>query len=203
MWLLLFAACVRSDPQLDTAVPDDAPVAAFTWEAGCDLVPVIAYTSTSEATSGDLNQLLWTFGDGSSGFGDLVIHRYAEGGAVDVALTAVDDEGRERTARQTVEAVSCLEVTAQEVTVGDGTADPVAVVANVGADDSARVEFRIDLLSATGEALVEDLDGGRAVVAPDSVVVARPTQAWECGDQCADVADMRVRLTSTFWFPLD
>ena len=83
-------------------------------------------------------------------------HSYASDGVYDVVHTAVDDEGRERTVREQVEAVACLENQGQEVTVDEGLASPLALIANVGGVGSAHVTFTIDLLDATGD-VVGDL----------------------------------------------
>jgi hypothetical protein len=178
-------------------------VAAFALEAGCDLTPVIAYTSTSEAVEGDLKQLIWTFGDGSSGFGDLVIHSYDRDGLYEVVHTAVDDDGRERTVREQVEAEACLENQAQEVTVDEGVASPLALIANVGGLGNAHVTFTIDLLDADGAVVIGDIPGSRAVVEPGMVVVAKPPDPWPCGEDCDRIADLHVRLNQTYWFPVD
>lgn len=203
MWLLAVVACVQTDPVLDTAAPPSAPTAAFEWESGCDLAPIIAYSSTSEAAEGDLVQLLWSFGDGTSGFGDLVIHTYAESGPFEVVHTAVDDAGRERTVREEVPAIACLENQGQEVTITDGLASPLALIANVGGAESASVTFLIDLLDDDGAVVIPDVPGSRAVISPDMVVVAKPPDPWPCGEDCDRITGMRVRLEQTYWFPVE
>ena len=58
--------------------------------------------SNSLDTDGTITNYSWDFGDGSIGYGSLVVHNYTENGTYTVFLTVIDDDGDSDTISTTV-----------------------------------------------------------------------------------------------------
>jgi PKD repeat protein len=78
-----------------TAAPNNPPVAAFTTSAVG--LPVSFDGSTSTDSDGSVVGYAWDFGDGATGTGATMTHRYGKSGTYTVSLTATDDKGASAT----------------------------------------------------------------------------------------------------------
>jgi len=67
------------------------PVANFTYNA--EESPVLFDGSSSYDFDGDIISYEWNFGDGTTGTGETIFHKYCEVGTYDVVLTVTDDDG--------------------------------------------------------------------------------------------------------------
>lgn len=76
------------------AVGNELPVTSFAWNPTyvTTLVDVL-FTSTSSDPDGVLTSWIWDFGDGSSGSGSTVRHKYLALGTYSVTLTVTDEDG--------------------------------------------------------------------------------------------------------------
>ena len=77
------------------------PVASFTW---APRTPIVGVTVTFDASGsydpdGNITAYMWDFGDGMNAQGAVVTHAYAVGGSYTVALTVIDNDGTNTTAK--------------------------------------------------------------------------------------------------------
>ncbi|MGC9308786.1 MAG: PKD domain-containing protein, partial [Thermoplasmatota archaeon] len=71
------------------------PTATFTWKPPepTDVDLVRFNGSRSVDPDGDIINYTWDFGDGTTGYGENVTHRFADTGTYNVTLTVTDDDG--------------------------------------------------------------------------------------------------------------
>ncbi len=62
----------------------------------------VEFSAAASTDDGQIIQYLWSFGDGSSGSGEVSIHRYEQPGTYTVGLSVTDDDGATSTATATV-----------------------------------------------------------------------------------------------------
>ncbi|MCX6650448.1 MAG: PKD domain-containing protein [Methanomassiliicoccales archaeon] len=75
-----------------------APTAAFSWSpSSIYSLDQVTFTDGSTDSDGSIASRTWSFGDGQSGTGSSVVHRYARLGTYQVTLTVVDDNGASST----------------------------------------------------------------------------------------------------------
>ena len=80
-----------------------APSATFVTSGGGDAPADLTFDgSGSTDPDGTIASWAWTFGDGSTGAGQAVVHTYASAGTYNVTLTVTDDRGASSTAVGTV-----------------------------------------------------------------------------------------------------
>lgn len=99
-----------STPAVTTEVPpNQPPVAAFT--AGTDRLKVTVDAGSSTDPENAIVGYAWTFGDGSTGTGEVAQHTYAGPGSYQVTLTVTDHEGLTDSETRTVQVVDAAPVT--------------------------------------------------------------------------------------------
>ena len=75
-------------------VGNDPPVAVFSWSpASVTTLVDVQFGSTSSDPDGEVMSWTWDFGDGASGSGQMVKHRYSALGTFTVTLTVTDNDG--------------------------------------------------------------------------------------------------------------
>ncbi|MCL1039724.1 ExeM/NucH family extracellular endonuclease [Shewanella submarina] len=84
---------------LDMTPTNALPEAAFEYQANRNRV---RFTSTSTDSDGEIVNWMWDFGDGSTGSGEQVNHRFGASGDYQVTLTVTDNAGGQASVTQTV-----------------------------------------------------------------------------------------------------
>ncbi|MBC7080748.1 MAG: PKD domain-containing protein [Thermoplasmatales archaeon] len=81
----------------DINVSNRPPFANFTWNPlnPTDLENITFDASSSYDLDGSIVNYKWDFGDGSTGYGKVIEHRYIDDGSYNVTLTIIDDDGEE------------------------------------------------------------------------------------------------------------
>ena len=106
-FLLLFGTGSREiDPVLDPLFPtNDPPTAAFSFDPTDPLVGgyVQFNASASSDSDGSIVSYSWNFGDGTTGNGPVIWHRYMVGGSLPVTLTVTDDDGANGSLTQVIQ----------------------------------------------------------------------------------------------------
>jgi PKD repeat protein len=79
------------------------PTASFTATPGSGTAPLdVSFNATASDPDGSIVSYAWSFGDGASGSGASVTHRYAAAGNYTVTLTVTDDSGTTATATRSI-----------------------------------------------------------------------------------------------------
>lgn len=85
------------------APPNNVPTADIDGPYSINDTGEITFNaSNSLDTDGTITNCSWDFGDGSRGYGSLVVHNYTENGTYTVFLTVIDDDGDSDTISMTV-----------------------------------------------------------------------------------------------------
>ena len=77
------------------------PIAIFTyapWDPKTQEIIVFNASQSYDPDGGAIVTYRWDFGDGSTGYGRIVVHQYSNAGVYNVTLTVIDDEGQVGTA---------------------------------------------------------------------------------------------------------
>lgn len=86
--------------------PDVTPLASFDVQQDVNYPNIISFNNTSTIPHGSLKNIIWNFGDGSTGSGYNVKHTYTPPGSQNVSykikLTATGNSNCSDTATQTV-----------------------------------------------------------------------------------------------------
>ena len=79
--------------------PNQPPIASFTYSPKNPIAnqTIIFDTSNSTDPDGTITNYEWIFGDGSTGFGKVTTHSYAENGTYSIILTVTDNDGATNT----------------------------------------------------------------------------------------------------------
>lgn len=88
------------EPKSKPQFVNELPVADFDYAA--DGLEVAFDASASSDPDGNIANYSWSFGDDSAGYGEVVTHLYALGGAYEVELTVKDDRGATNSTKKTV-----------------------------------------------------------------------------------------------------
>lgn len=87
-------ASATKDVLVVSTQPNQPPIASFGWDPGTPRVgEVVAFDSTSSDPDGVIQSWEWSFGDGKTGSGSSVTHKYEAKGTYSVTLTVIDDRG--------------------------------------------------------------------------------------------------------------
>jgi chitodextrinase len=78
--------------------PDAPPVARYTWSCTAKGGKECSFNGTSSTDDKGISSYSWNFGDGTTGTGSTVTHRYGASGSRNVTLT-VKDTGNQNTAK--------------------------------------------------------------------------------------------------------
>ncbi len=93
----------RPGDQLPLTDPNYAPTASFTVEPmSPSTVDVVYFNSTSSDSDGNIMNWTWDMHDGTTLYGEEVIHSYTDDGSYNVTLTVEDDDGAEGIAHFTI-----------------------------------------------------------------------------------------------------
>ncbi len=88
------------EPKSKPQFVNELPVADFDYVV--NNLEVVFNASASSDPDGTIANYSWSFGDDSAGYGEVVAHVYALGGAYDVGLTVKDDNGATNSTTKTV-----------------------------------------------------------------------------------------------------
>lgn len=72
------------------APPDSPPVARYTWNCTAKNGRTCSFNATTSTDDNGISSYVWAFGDGTSGSGVTVSHKYGSAGTRDVTLTVSD-----------------------------------------------------------------------------------------------------------------
>lgn len=206
---LTASACVPRDRSIATPNAEAGPEVRLKIEPACDLVPLVALRAVV-AEGDEVRSLIWDLGDGTSAFGDLLLHTFPTAGTYPVTLVAEDTSGRQSRVQQDLTVSTCLSVSEREVNERpEGALEGLAVVnfpLPDAADGSAlpppvSVRFLQDLLDASGQLLAADLPAGQARLEPGTTVVSRQETPWPCPGDCPPGATLRLHLVEPYWWP--
>ena len=92
--------------ELEPLAPSNlAPVAVFDFSPSAPAINGWVQFDATASTDpdGSIASYAWTFGDGSTGTGDVVWHRFASAGTFTVALTITDDDGATDTTTRVIQ----------------------------------------------------------------------------------------------------
>ena len=124
-----------TDTYSETITLNALPVASFSPAPGDEPREFDFQTHESTDPDGTITSYAWEFGDGATGSGPTVSHKYASVGPYDVTLTVTDNSGGIGTFTQRVTVGNALPIAAFSATPTAGTA-PVQVSFTDGSTDS-------------------------------------------------------------------
>lgn len=99
---------VRRRFGVTTAPRGGAPTVSLEASPSSGTAPLdVGFSATVAASGGEVVRVEWSFGDGATGLGREVRHRFASAGTYEVEARAIDDTGATAWARATVEVAPC------------------------------------------------------------------------------------------------
>ncbi len=205
-------------------ITDRPPVASFSESMTQALTQIaISFNASSSAdVDGSITIYSWSFGDGSTGSGAIVLHSYATAGSYTVNLTVTDDSGNAGTASSVKSIgdrppVASFTVSTTTVVVGkplnldgSGSSDPDGTISNYswsfGDSANGTASFISHIYNTTGTfqvvLVVTDNSGSTgsvsqliSVILPPKVVVT--FEAYDAEDFFKGVGTLDARLNGT------